>query len=145
MTGTAFVQLQDPVNPIIIGILPTNTTNSKWRDIKVYNNHAFIVSEAIDHGLQVFDLMLLTTTHNITERNDSDELFVFNQTAHLDTFGDSHNIAINEESGYAYAVGSDFCDGGLIIIDISDPVNPSCKFTYFKNKYLHVCFFLSFD
>lgn len=30
-----------------------------WRDVKVYKNHAYIVSEAYGHGLQVFDLTLL--------------------------------------------------------------------------------------
>ena len=30
-----------------------------WRDIKVVNNTAYIVSEAPDHGMQVFDLLQL--------------------------------------------------------------------------------------
>jgi choice-of-anchor B domain-containing protein len=43
--GTAFIDISDPVNPIYLGKLPTHTSNSTWRDIKVYDNHAFIVSE----------------------------------------------------------------------------------------------------
>src|SRR5690606_18123816 len=53
---TAFVDVTDPARPIHVGDLPTATENSIWRDIKVYKNHAFIVSEAFDHGMQVFDL-----------------------------------------------------------------------------------------
>ena len=49
-TGTAFIRIADPENPIIIGYLPTHTSASLWRDIKVYNNHAYIVSEASNHG-----------------------------------------------------------------------------------------------
>lgn len=51
--GTAFVHITDPVNPEVIGMLPTHTVSSSWRDIKVYKDHAFIVSEASGHGMQV--------------------------------------------------------------------------------------------
>ena len=50
--GTAFVDITDPVNPIYLGKLPTHTDSSTWRDIKVYNDHAFIVSEAGGHGME---------------------------------------------------------------------------------------------
>ena len=56
---TAFVDMSDPANLILVGILPTSTVNSSWRDIKVYQDHAFIVSEAAGHGMQVFDLTRL--------------------------------------------------------------------------------------
>ncbi len=38
-------------------------------------------------------------------------------------FGSAHNLAINEDTGFAYAVGTNTC-GGLHIIDISTPNNP---------------------
>ena len=53
--GTAFVDLSDPAQPIYLGLLPTQTRNSIWRDIKTYRDHAFVVSEAFNHGLQIFD------------------------------------------------------------------------------------------
>ena len=49
-----------------------------WRDIKVYANHAFIVSEAIDHGMQVFDLTRLRGV-------SAPETFA--ETAHYTGFG----------------------------------------------------------
>jgi len=58
-TGAAFVELSDPENPIYLGNLATHTDTSVWRDIKVYQNHAFIVSEAGGHGMQIFDLTTL--------------------------------------------------------------------------------------
>ncbi|MFL2511088.1 MAG: choice-of-anchor B family protein, partial [Candidatus Neomarinimicrobiota bacterium] len=54
--GTSFVDISNPENPIYIGRLPTQTNNSSWRDIKVYQNYAYIVSEASGHGMQIFDL-----------------------------------------------------------------------------------------
>ena len=56
--GTAFVDITDPVNPIVLGKLDTHTIGSDWGDIKVYDNVAFIGSEAVDHGMQIHDLLV---------------------------------------------------------------------------------------
>lgn len=113
---TSFVDVSSPEKPIHIGDLKTATTESTWRDIKVYNNHAFIVSEAYQHGMQVFDLTRL--------RSASSSPVVFDSDAHYTLFGSAHNIVINEESGFAYAVGSDTCQAGMHIVDIRDPKKP---------------------
>jgi choice-of-anchor B domain-containing protein len=39
-------------------------------------------------------------------------------------FANAHNIAINEDTGFAYAVGTNRCGGGLHMIDIRTPNNP---------------------
>ena len=63
--GTAFVDLSDPVNPVYLGDLPTHTVASVWRDIKVYDNHAFIVADGAGaHGVQLFDLTRLRNVAN---------------------------------------------------------------------------------
>ena len=54
--GTSFIDITDSTSPIYLGKLPTATVDSSWRDMKVYNDHVYIVSEAGDHGLQVFNL-----------------------------------------------------------------------------------------
>ena len=116
--GTSFVDISNPENPIYIGRLPTQTNNSTWRDLKVYQNHVFIVSEAGGHGMQVFDLTEL--------RNFNGNPFTFSNTAYYSGFGNAHNIFINEDTGFAYAVGTQTCGpGGLHIIDISTPSMPS--------------------
>ena len=43
--GTAIIDISHPNKPNYLGKIPTSTLNSMWRDIKVYNNHAFVVSE----------------------------------------------------------------------------------------------------
>ena len=42
----------------------------------------------------------------------------------LCNIGSSHNIVINEASGYLYAVGTKTCAGGLHIVDIHTPDDP---------------------
>ena len=66
-TGCAFVDMSDPNNPVLLGRLPTATTNSIWRDVKTYSHYALIVSEAPGHGMQVFDLNRLKNVENIPE------------------------------------------------------------------------------
>jgi choice-of-anchor B domain-containing protein len=124
--GTGFVEITDPANPVVLGKLPTRNWNSTWRDIKTYSDHAFIVSEADGHGMQVFDLTrLLDASPDITE------------AAHYDAFGSAHNIVINEDSGYAFAVGTDTCSGGLHMVDISNPTNPRGAGCYSSAGYTH--------
>ena len=115
--GTSFVDISNSENPVYLGRLPTQTSNSTWRDIKVYQDHAFIVSEASGHGMQVFDLTQLRNVSSPT---------TFSNTAYYSGFGNAHNIFINEDTGYAYAIGTSTCGpGGLHIVDISTPSIPS--------------------
>ncbi|MDG1779854.1 MAG: choice-of-anchor B family protein [Flavobacteriales bacterium] len=127
--GTSFVEVTDPANPVYLGDLPTHTTNSLWRDVKVYQNHAFIVSEANGHGIQVFDLSQLLTLEEVP--------VVFDETAHYEGHGKAHNIAINEESGFAYSVGTTSFEGGLFIINIQDPTNPVIAGDFAEDGYTH--------
>jgi choice-of-anchor B domain-containing protein len=126
--GTAFVDISNPMAPIFLGKLLTATDPSPWRDVKVYNNHAFIVSEAAGHGLQVFDL---TRLRDLTEKQN------FTVDSHLTEFGNAHNIAINEESGFAYVIGSSLYNGGPVFIDINDPKNPIIVGGYEADSYTH--------
>lgn len=122
--GTSFVDVTDPYNPVYIGNLqmPETAVQSVWRDMKVYKDHVFIVADnARDHGMQVLDLALL--------REFSGEPIEFEETAHYRNIRSAHNIVINEDTGYAYIVGSsgggETCGGGLHMVNIQDPVNPT--------------------
>lgn len=128
-SGTAFVSLEDPLNPVLVGFLPTHTVNSLWRDVKVFNNYCFIVSEAPGHGLQIFDL---------TQLDEATSLPVtFEESAYYGGFGHSHNVLINEETGYCYAVGTDTFSGGLHIVDVNDPLNPVLAGGFSQDGYTH--------
>ena len=124
--GTEFVDVTNPMAPVLLGKLPTQTVSTVWRDVKVYQDHAFVVSEARDHGMQVFDL---TRLRGLT--SDQGE---FDADAHYDGVTNVHNLVINEDSGFAYAVGSGSqgdslpaeCGApGFHVINIQDPTNPT--------------------
>ena len=130
--GTAFVDITNTENPVYLGKLPTATVSSSWRDIKVYNNHAFIVSEATNHGMQVFDLTKL--------RNVTNPPTAFTADKHFTDFGKAHNIVINEDSGYAYPVGtnrSGTYKGGPLFINIQNPLNPVNEGGWGMDNYSH--------
>lgn len=128
-SGTAFVDISDPVNPVYVGNLPTHTSNSSWRDIKVYADYAFVVSEAGGHGMQVFDLTRL--------RGVVSPPITFTENAHYSGFGGAHNIVINTDTGYAYAVGTSTCGGGLHMINISNPLVPTNAGCFSADGYTH--------
>lgn len=154
--GVSFVSLQDPNHPVVIGKLQesnmaqklapiasveeafpacvfgigssslakTVTMGSIWRDVKVFDTYAFVVSDGQIHGMQVFDLTRL--------RDFNGTFMVFQEDAFYDKLGNAHNIIINEQSGFAYAVGvtsAELCGSrngtGLHIIDINSPLEPT--------------------
>ncbi|MEQ8239852.1 MAG: choice-of-anchor B family protein, partial [Cyclobacteriaceae bacterium] len=140
--GVTFVDVTDPVQPIVIGKLKESHLQSgrilhgesAWRDIKVYKNHAYIVSDGnSDHGMQVFDLTKL--------REYDGTALDFEQDGFYDGIGSSHNIVINEETGFAYIVGArgaTVCgQGGMHILDISDPKNPVYEACFDNDGYTH--------
>ena len=118
--GTMFIDLSSPEVPRVVGFLPTKTRASLWRDVKVYKNHAFIVADnAGNHGVQVFDLTGLRNLNTPV---------MLQETTNYAGIGSAHNIVINEDTGFAYAVGSNSsgntCGGALHMINIQDPANP---------------------
>ena len=98
--GTVFVDISDNKRPQVLGILPTASTagGSSWRDIKVFDDHAFVVSEHTNHGVQVFDLTRLRDWDGSYTTYDADARY----TGH----GSAHNININTDTGFAYSVGA---------------------------------------
>ena len=145
--GVAFVDVSTPTDPVFLGKLPEpNTANNRnsrtsevqhgkstWRDIKTYKNYALIVSDLnAAHGMQIFDL---------TKLRDINSPQTFEQDAHYQGFGSAHNIVINEDTGHAFAVGissgGTTCSGGLHIIDINEPLNPTFIGCFSEDNYTH--------
>ncbi len=115
----SIVDITDAVNPVVVGTLPTNSGFATQRDVKVYADHAFVVSEASDHGMQVFDLKTLRTLTGSASTLVADTVYA--------GFGRAHNIVINEETGFGYAVGtsSGTCPAGLHMINLAIPDEPT--------------------
>ena len=124
--GTAFVDVTTPSAPVRLGMLPTATVASSWRDVKALGDVALVVAEASDHGIQVFDL---TRLRGLSE----DPARRFAADARYTGVRSAHNLVVNESSQMAYAVGSRVagtsfpaaCSSrGLHAVDFSDPLNP---------------------
>lgn len=150
--GSSMVDVTDPSRPVVLGFLPTETVASSWRDMKVHEGRAYIGSEAAGHGLQVYDMHQLTAlsaqyrassrfdedrTRNVTEHGHVNLGNTLSPTTVYKEFGSSHNIVINEETGFLYAVGSKTCAGGLHMVDLSSPDDPQFVGCYSDDGYTH--------
>ncbi|MEL6499471.1 MAG: choice-of-anchor B family protein [Planctomycetota bacterium] len=90
--ATAFVDITDPYQPEILATY--QGPESLWRDIKILDDYAYSVSEGGGY-IQVFNL------------SQADAGLIIDRGS-TDLFGTSttHNIAIDEDSGYLYRLGA---------------------------------------
>ncbi len=131
--GTAFVDLTDPYNPVMLGDLPKTpgSRSSVWRDMKVHRDHVYIVADGAEqHGVQVFDLRRL--------RDASGESVTFEPDFLYEGIASAHNIVINEDEGFAYVVGAsgggETCGGGLHMLDLGEPARPAFAGCFFDTR-----------
>ncbi len=121
--GTSFIDITDPTQPILLGDLPKtpNTPRSQlWRDIKTFKDHAFIVADGAGaHGMQVFDLTRLRDVEDAPVLFEPDLLY---RGEGLNVVESTHNIIINEETGFAYLTNR--ACAGIHMVDISEPLSP---------------------
>ena len=134
--GTAFVDVSEPASPQILGTVDQSggpaqgPTGIAWRDVKVNDNHAFIVSER-GGGMQVVDLTQLRGLSANPARKLEVKAVYTEQGA-----TSFHNLAINEATDTAFLVGGNF-RGGLHMVDISDPANPTFAGGFDQDGYTH--------
>ncbi len=127
--GLAIVDLSDPFAPFLAAFMETQTSSSSWRDMKVYEDFVYVVSEANGHGLQVLDLTQL--------RELTAYPVILDPTTFVGSFSDAHNVIVDEESAMLYVVGSNLASGGLVAFDISNPSNPLLVGDYGEAGYTH--------
>ena len=135
--GTGFIDISNPTNPIYLGKLPTQTVSTIWRDLKVYKNYVYVVADfknslsdaEKNHGVQVFDLTRLSSVSNPPETFSADFLYK--------EHGKAHNIVINQDSGFAYSVGSNTYSGGVHAIDLKNPIKPIFSGGFSEAGYTH--------
>ncbi|MDG2054360.1 MAG: choice-of-anchor B family protein [Phycisphaerales bacterium] len=107
--GTLFVNITNPTSPQIIEMIPS--CNSLWRDIKVYQDHAYMVSEC-GNGIQVVDMSSI----------DSGIVNLVGTTTTGGTTA-THNVAICVETGFLYRCGGS--SNGLRIYSLANPSSPA--------------------
>jgi len=128
--GVAFAEVSKKGKLIYLGRLPhyTGTDFSRWREIKGYKSQIVIGSEAVGHGVQIFDMAKLQFV-------DPEEPVIFTNEKDLTAWwgadlpvGRSHNVVTNEERHYGVAVGFQPRNGtlraGMLFFDLKDPKNP---------------------
>jgi choice-of-anchor B domain-containing protein len=134
-------------DPILLGYLPPIGGLGAFQgDVKVLADFAYMGSEADAQGVQIFDLKRLLT---IDPQNDcvndkycqqlkADQLYNGNSNLYI---GRSHNIVVNEDNpNFVYVVGASrfgSCLGGLHVIDVSDPTNPTTAGCFENDGYVH--------
>jgi choice-of-anchor B domain-containing protein len=133
----SFIDVSNPVSPVLVGTLPTHSVSSLWRDVEAHGNWLYVVSEAAGHGLQVFDLTQLDGVTNPP--------VVFAESAHYDGFSNSHTVNVDPVSGYVYAYGTNTYTGGPHIVDVSNPLNPTLAGGYDGSGYTHDGFAWTYD
>jgi len=110
--GFSVVDISDPANPVEVFFNPG--ANSTWRDIKTWNDHAYVTNESTG-GLLIVDLSTLPGQPNLDT-----------VTYHGSTypFSSAHNLYI-DENGICYIIGADYGSRGAIMLDLSvDPEAP---------------------
>lgn len=145
--GVAFVEIGKKGALSYLGRLDTQTTVVSWRDIKVIGHHAYIGSEAEDHGMQIFDLTKLLDIKSKWKPYWKPKVFDKNTdlTALYTGFGASHNLVAHEDVNMIYAVGgrsgpnsrNTTCAGGMFMVDVSDPANPVSPGCAPQDGYVH--------
>lgn len=113
---------------------------SIWREIRGYKNYMIIGSEAVGHGIQIFDMTKLLKVNPKNPVTFSNALDLTGHFADLPV-GRTHNVVVNEDSQYAYSVGAQprnsTCKAGIIFIDLKDPSKPTNAGCASEDGYVH--------
>ncbi|EON66369.1 hypothetical protein W97_05466 [Coniosporium apollinis CBS 100218] len=138
--GASFVEISKQGKMIYLGRLPQYSVPIIWREIRAYKNYMVIGSEALGHNIQIFDmtkLLDIDPANPVTFSNEQDLTGLFTGLP----IGRTHNVVVNEETNWAYAVGAaprnSSCRGGLIFIDLADPSNPTTPGCNPDDGYVH--------
>jgi len=140
--GAFFVEVTDFGHIKISGYLPSsNGGSSPWRDLKVIGDYAYVGAEMKEQGMQVFDLTRLLNAECVSE------FYCKEFTADTVYFGtedvpvkNTHNVVANPDTNYIYLVGGSRksgCGGGLHIVDVSNPLQPTFVACYDNDGYVH--------
>lgn len=108
--AVGFVEVTDPVNPVIVAEIPGPC--SIWRDMAIFQQRAYNVIDSTGNGLQIIDLT-----------NIDSGVVTLTATTTPGGLAQAHNIAINEDTGFAYAVSTNI-NSGMVVLDLSTPTNP---------------------
>ena len=140
-SGVVLVRVTDPTNPEFLGIVPTTnpgTIRNFWWDMKTFGDYAYWTTEVNNAGVGIFNLQRLDDLAAVPPGTPlaADARWGVDPATGIGPdpetgYVRAHNIVINPDKALAYligvskAAGFGFSDDGIVILDISDPLNPS--------------------
>ncbi len=115
------IEITDPRNPVILGHVPHGSSTTG--DIKVYRHYAYVAQES-GGGIDIVDLSDVDNGNiRVVKRLNDNGL------------SRSHNIALNEDSGYLYLAVGNINRGALVAWNLhQDPENPFIEGQYGGNR-----------
>jgi choice-of-anchor B domain-containing protein len=110
--ATHYIDITDPQNPVHCDTEPGLNTNTAWRDIVIYQHYAYVVNDAGNGTLQIFDLNYLPdSVHKVYDSNE------FSESTHACyRENDRLYLASNRRNGVWYPID---------ILSLADPENPT--------------------
>lgn len=127
--GTQIVDITDSANIREVYFNPHTINFSNpdqgnlWRELKVYQNYLYVVSEADTSGIEIYDLSQLPDT------------VFFRGKYVLPNFSSAHTIS--QTGPYLYINGGNTSFGqGTVILDLTNPLAPVRRGSY-NTEYVH--------
>lgn len=121
--GTAFVDITDTANIVECDFV--TGPNSNWREMKVFSNYCYVVSEASNSKIQIMDLSYLPDSVRLVGTS--------NMPSHTTTH------SISQEGPYLYLNGCNQSFGnGTVVVDITNPISPVKRGSW-NGEYIHDC------
>ncbi len=125
--GLIIVDVTNPDAPLQIVQIPG--PDNFWKEIKTYSHYAYVVSEG-GQGVQIVDLSALPSA-NLPKKFYKGDGVILNQ---LNTI---HALHIDQKKGFLYAYGSNLFSGGTVVLDLTDPWNPTYAGNFEQLGYIH--------
>jgi choice-of-anchor B domain-containing protein len=123
-TGLSIVDVTNPTNPVVKFNIAG--ANSDWREVKTWQNYAYVTTEGCCNGLQILDLGYLPDSVPLKYYRGDGAINNQINTIH----------ALHIDNGFCYLYGSDIFNGTALILDLADPWNPSYQ-GHTPGTYIH--------
>lgn len=125
-TGTAFIDITDTANIHEVDFV-TGVT-SGWREMKVFSNYAYVVSEGTNSRLQIINMQYLPDSVSLVNT------FAYGSYTKTHSISQSGPYIYLNGGNNTMGLGSD--PGGLSILDVTNPANPVKRGSW-ANFYVH--------
>ena len=125
--GMVIVDVTNPDAPVKIVQIPG--PDNWWKEIKTYKHYAYITTEG-GQGVQIVDLSDLPSPDLTYKHYKGDGEIA----GDLNTI---HALHIDTTAGFLYAHGTNLFGGGPVILDLSDPFNPTYAGKFEELGYVH--------